>query len=402
MLLGLIGKANVGKSTFFNAATDLDVQCGNYPFTTISPNVGITYARVRCVCREFGIQDNPVHSLCIDGIRFIPVRLMDIAGLIPGASKGKGLGNKFLDDARQADALIHVVDAAGSTDSEGRPVTPGTGDPLLDVQFVEEEFDQWLASMLTRDWNKLVRDSSSQSVKLEHVISERLSGLSINEIEIAGTIGELVPSAGEAAQWSDDKILRFSRKLRVRSKPIVVAANKADLQSAEHGVRKLSDSQENVVRCSSELELLLRRATKKKIIGYLPGDGDFRMNESASISEQQKQALQKAHTFLSRYGSTGVQEAINTAVFNSLKFIVVYPVEDELKLIDKKGNVLPDAHLLPANSTPRDLAEKIHAEIGKGFLYAIDARSKMRLGADYRLKNNDVIKIVSATRSGRR
>ncbi|MDQ3972568.1 MAG: redox-regulated ATPase YchF [Thermoproteota archaeon] len=402
MLLGLIGKANVGKSTFFNAATDLDVQCGNYPFTTISPNVGITYARVRCVCREFGIQDNPVHSLCIDGIRFIPVRLMDIAGLIPGASKGKGLGNKFLDDARQADALIHVVDAAGSTDSEGRPVTPGTGDPLSDVQFVEEEFDQWLASMLTRDWNKLVRDSSSQSVKLEHMISARLSGLSINEIEIAGTIGELVPSAGEAAQWSEDKILRFSKKLRVRSKPIVVAANKADLQSAEHGVHRLSDTQESVVRCSSELELLLRRATKKKIIRYLPGDGNFRMNESASINEQQKRALQKAHTFLSRYGSTGVQEAINTAVFNSLKFIVVYPVEDELKLTDKKGNVLPDAHLLPANSTPRDLAEKIHAEIGKGFLYAIDARSKMRLGADYRLKNNDVIKIVSATRSGRR
>lgn len=402
MLLGLIGKANVGKSTFFNAATDLDVQCGNYPFTTISPNVGITYARVRCVCKEFGIQDNPVHSLCIDGIRFIPVRLMDIAGLIPGASKGKGLGNKFLDDARQADALIHVVDAAGSTDSEGRPVTPGTGDPLSDVQFVEEEFDQWLASMLTRDWNKLVRDSSSQSVKLEHMISARLSGLSINEIEIAGTIGELVPSAGEAAQWSEDKILRFSKKLRVKSKPIVVAANKADLQSAEHGVRRLRDTQESVVRCSSELELLLRRATKKKIIGYLPGDGNFRMNESASINEQQKQALQKAHTFLSKYGSTGVQEAINTAVFNSLKFIVVYPVEDELKLTDKKGNVLPDAHLLPANSTPRDLAEKIHAEIGKGFLYAIDARSKMRLGADYRLKNNDVIKIVSATRSGRR
>jgi ribosome-binding ATPase YchF (GTP1/OBG family) len=327
---------------------------------------------------------------------------MDIAGLIPGASKGKGLGNKFLDDARQADALIHVVDAAGSTDSEGRPVTPGTGDPLSDVQFVEEEFDQWLASMLTRDWNKLVRDSTSQSVKLEHMISARLSGLSINEIEIAGTIGELVPSAGEAAQWSEDKILRFSKKLRVRSKPIVVAANKADLQSAEHGVRRLSDTQESVVRCSSELELLLRRATKKKIIGYLPGDGNFRVNESASINEQQKQALQKAHTFLSRYGSTGVQEAINTAVFNSLKFIVVYPVEDELKLTDKKGNVLPDARLLPANSTPRDLAEKIHAEIGKGFLYAIDARSKMRLGADYRLKNNDVIKIVSATRSGRR
>ena len=402
MLLGLMGKANVGKSTFFNAATDLDVQCGNYPFTTISPNVGIAYARVRCVCREFGIQDNPIHSLCIDGIRFIPVRLMDIAGLIPGASKGKGLGNKFLDDARQADALIHVVDAAGSTDAEGRPVSLGTGDPLYDVQFVEEELDQWLASILGRDWSKLVRESSNQSVKLEHTISARLSGLSINETQIVNAIGESGLSAGKAANWSDHDILSFCKKLRVRSKPIVVAANKADLQSAEPGIGKISDERENVIPCSSELELLLRRASRKKIIGYLPGDSSFNINVAATINEKQKQALQKAHTFLSKYGSTGVQEAINTAIFSSLKFIVVYPVEDELKLVDKKGNVLPDAHLLPVNSTPRDLAEKIHAEIGKGFLYAIDARSKMRLGADYKLKSNDVIKIVSAASSGRR
>jgi ribosome-binding ATPase len=402
MLLGLMGKANVGKSTFFNAATDLNVQCGNYPFTTISPNVGIAYARVRCVCREFGIQDNPIHSLCIDGIRFIPVRLMDIAGLIPGASKGKGLGNKFLDDARQADALIHVVDAAGSTDAEGRPVSLGTGDPLYDVQFVEEELDQWLASILGRDWSKLVRESSNQSVKLEHTISARLSGLSINETQIVNAISESGLSAAEAANWSDHDILSFCKKLRVRSKPIVVAANKADLQSAEPGIGKISDERENVIPCSSELELLLRRASRKKIIGYLPGDSSFNINVAATINEKQKQALQKAHTFLSKYGSTGVQEAINTAIFSSLKFIVVYPVEDELKLVDKKGNVLPDAHLLPVNSTPRDLAEKIHAEIGKGFLYAIDARSKMRLGADYKLKSNDVIKIVSAASSGRR
>lgn len=119
------------------------------------------------------------------------------------------------------------------------------------------------------------------------------------------------------------------------------------------------------------------------------------------MNEQQNQALEKASAFLSKYGSTGVQETINRTIFNLLRFIVVYPVEDELKLTDRKGNVLPDAHLLPVNSTPRDLAEKIHAELGKGFLYAIDARSKMRLGADYKLQNNDVIKIVSATSSSR-
>lgn len=401
MLLGLIGKANVGKSTFFNAATDLDVRSGNYPFTTLAPNVGITYARIGCVCREFGIQDNPKSSLCIDGTRYIPVKLLDIAGLIPGASKGKGLGNRFLDDARQADALIHVVDAAGSTDAEGRPVVPGTGDPIYDVQFVEEELDQWLASILQRDWTNLVREMSNQSTKLEHVIATRLTGLSIKESEIASTIAELGLTQTRASNWSDNDILRFCKKLREKSKPIVIAANKADLHSAQHNIHKVKNVRENVVPCSSELELLLRHATKKKKIEYLPGDSHFRIKEAALLNEQQKKALDKTSIFLSKYGSTGIQEIINLTVFNLLKLIVVYPVEDEMKLTDKRGNVLPDAHLLPAMSTPRDLAEKIHTDLGKGFLYAIDVRSKMRLGADYKLQNNDVIKIVSAASSGR-
>ena len=401
MLLGLIGKANVGKSTFFNAATDLDVRSGNYPFTTLAPNVGITYARIGCVCREFGIQDNPKSSLCIDGTRYIPVKLLDIAGLIPGASKGKGLGNRFLDDARQADALIHVVDAAGSTDAEGRPIVPGTGDPIYDVQFVEEELDQWLASILQRDWTSLVREMSNQSTKLEHVIATRLSGLSIKESGIASTIVELGLSQTRASNWSDNDILRFCKKLREKSKPIVIAANKADLHSAQHNIHKVKNVRENVVPCSSELELLLRHATKKKKIEYLPGDSHFRIKEAALLNEQQKKALDKTSIFLSKYGSTGIQEIVNLTVFNLLKLIVVYPVEDELKLTDKRGNVLPDAHLLPAKSTPRGLAEKIHTDLGKGFLYAIDVRSKMRLGADYKLQNNDVIKIVSAASSGR-
>ena len=401
MLLGLIGKANVGKSTFFNAATDLDVRSGNYPFTTLAPNVGITYARIGCVCREFGIQDNPKSSLCIDGTRYIPVKLLDIAGLIPGASKGKGLGNRFLDDARQADALIHVVDAAGSTDAEGRPIAPGTGDPMFDVQFVEEELDQWLASILQRDWTSMVREMSNQSTKLEHVIATRLSGLSIKESDIASTIAELGLSRTRASNWLDNDILRFCKKLREKSKPIVIAANKADLHSAQHNIHKVKNVRENVVPCSSELELLLRHATKKKKIEYLPGDSHFRIKEAALLNEQQKKALDKTSSFLSKYGSTGIQEIINLTVFNLLKLIVVYPVEDEMKLTDKRGNVLPDAHLLPAKSTPRDLAEKIHTDLGKGFLYAIDVRSKMRLGADYKLQNNDVIKIVSVASSGR-
>ena len=161
MIIGLLGKANVGKSTFFNSATDLSVQMANFPFTTIDPNVGIAFVRINCVCKELGVLDNRSNSRCIDGIRFIPIKLVDIAGLVPGAHSGKGLGNKFLDDARQSDVIIHVVDIAGSTDEEGRPVSLGDGDPLTDIEFVENEFDLWIHSLILKDWNKVVKESEN-------------------------------------------------------------------------------------------------------------------------------------------------------------------------------------------------------------------------------------------------
>jgi ribosome-binding ATPase YchF (GTP1/OBG family) len=400
MLIGLIGKANVGKSTFFKAATEIDIQCGNYPFTTISPNVGIAYARVKCVCREFGVQDNPVHSMCIDGNRFIPIKLIDVAGLIPGAHLGKGLGNKFLDDARQADALIHVVDAAGSTDSEGRAVPAGTGDPLFDISFVEEEFDRWIGSIVSRDWNKFVREAENQGLRIEQIFTKRLSGLSITESHIVSSIAELGLRNKKLTTWSEDDIIYFCKKVRLKSKPIIIAANKADIPSADSNITKIRNSGRDIIPCSSELEWLLRRASKNNVLHYLPGDSYFDIRQGISLNEQQKKALEKANSLISKYGSTGVQETIRLICFRLLKLIVVYPVEDEMKLIDKKRNVLPDAQLLPEDSTPRDLANKIHADLGKGFLYAIDARSKKRLGADYKLKNNDIVKIVSTTSGG--
>ncbi len=85
--IGIAGKPNAGKSTFFKAATLADAEIANYPFTTIKPNVGIGYVRVKCVCQELGVKCNE----CIDGWRFIPVKLIDIAGLVPDAHKGGGL-----------------------------------------------------------------------------------------------------------------------------------------------------------------------------------------------------------------------------------------------------------------------------------------------------------------------
>src|ERR671939_584007 len=254
MIIGLIGKANVGKSTFFNAATELAVPAANYPFTTIEPNVGIAYARIKCVCRELGVQDNPVHSVCIDGNRFIPVKLVDIAGLVPGAHAGKGLGNKFLDDARQADALIHVVDASGSTDSNGRTVPTGTGNPMSDIEFVEEEFDLWLASLISKDWSKNAREAEGQGQKLEQMLAKRLSGLAITEQQIAAAIHATDLALKKPVNWTEQDIQAFCKILRIKSKPFVIAANKADLQSAENNIEKMKAGGLTVVPCTSEAE----------------------------------------------------------------------------------------------------------------------------------------------------
>jgi ribosome-binding ATPase YchF (GTP1/OBG family) len=396
LIIGLLGKANVGKSTFFNSATDLSVQMANFPFTTIDPNVGIAFVRINCVCKELGVLDNPSNSRCIDGVRFIPIKLVDIAGLVPGAHSGKGLGNKFLDDARQSDVIIHVVDIAGSTDEEGRPVSLGDGDPLTDIEFVENEFDLWIHSLILKDWNKVVKESENLKQKIEYTISKRLSGLAISEKIIRKAINDLNLNK-KPLEWSNDDLLLLCKQIRQVSKPIIIAANKADLPSAEKNISKLKSLNRLFFPCVSEAELLLKRALQKNIIYYLPGDSSFEIKNEKNLSDKQKDALITVSKVLKKFGSTGVQNILNHACFKILDKIVVYPVEDELKFTDKNGNVLPDARIVSKNITAKELANIIHKELGKGFLYAIDARSKQRISAEHILKNNDIIKIVSTT-----
>ncbi len=396
MLIGLIGKANVGKSTFFSASTDNIVNIANYPFTTVKPNLGICHVRVKCVCTEFGVKDNPVHSICIDGIRFVPVQIIDVAGLVPGAHEGKGLGNKFLDDARQADGLIHVIDVSGSTDSEGKPLTPGTGDPLGDIKFVEEEFDMWLVSIIRRDWDK-IKELDSSGLNTNQILKRRLSGLGIRESAIDKVLNNLKLQNKKIRSWTEQELLDFCTNTRKIVKPVLIAANKADILTSQDHLKKIMVKYDNVIACTAELEMLLRKAAKNGFVHYLPGDNSFEIKENVQLTEKQRSALQIVSDFIKKHGSTGVQDALNVACFDLLRKIVVYPVEDESKLTDKKGNILPEAYLLNEKSTAKDLANAIHDELGRGFLFAIDVRTRKRLGADYKLKNNDVIKIVSAT-----
>ena len=392
----MLGKANVGKSTFFNSATDLSVQIANFPFTTIDPNIGIAFVRVSCVCKEMGVLDAPINSRCINGVRFIPIKLIDVAGLVPGAHSGKGLGNKFLDDARQASVIIHVVDISGSTDEEGKPVSLGSGNPLSDIEFVENEFDLWIHSLIMKDWDKVVRESENLKQRIEHTISKRLSGLSVSEQVIRNAMNT-VRLVKKPSDWDKNDLLELCKQIRLSSKPIIIAANKADLPSSDQNISKLKTLNRPFFTCVSEAELLLKKALQKNIVFYLPGDSNFEIKNPDIVSSKQLDALNKVSKVLKSFGSTGVQNILNYACFDVLNNIVVYPVEDEFKFTDKKGNVLPEARIVSKNITAKELANLIHKELGKGFLYAIDARSKQRIGAEHILKNNDIIKIVSTT-----
>ncbi|MBI5046137.1 50S ribosome-binding GTPase [Candidatus Micrarchaeota archaeon] len=173
MLIGLVGKPSSGKSTCFQALTSVPVERSSRPFTTIKPNRAIAYVEVECVDKEFETQCDPRSGYCVNARRFVPVELLDVAGLVPGAHEGKGLGNKFLDDLRQADVLVHVVDASGSTNEVGESVAKGSYDPCNDVRFLEQELEYWIEGILDNNWNKLQREAKLMKKKNEEIITAK-------------------------------------------------------------------------------------------------------------------------------------------------------------------------------------------------------------------------------------
>jgi len=401
LMVGIVGKPNTGKSTFFSAATLVPVEIASYPFTTIKPNRGIGYLRTPCVCKEFNVKDNPKNSICLDGIRLVPVELIDCAGLVPGAWQGRGLGNQFLDEIRKADALIHIVDAAGATDSEGKLCKPGTHDPTEDVKFLETEITMWLAQILKKDWPKMARTAESGDEDIISLLETRLSGLAIKRTHIIETLRKTDLSAEKPTLWSDDDLIRFLGVLRSIAKPMLIAANKIDLPPAEENAERLKELGYMVIPCCAEAELALRRAAEKSLIDYKPGDCNFNIMKPEELTETQSKALKVIQErILQKFGSSGVQEAINMAFFKLLNMIVVYPVEDLEHLSDHNGRVLPDAYLVPYGTTASQLAYIIHTELGEGFIHAIEVREKKRIGENHVLKDRDVVSIVSAKKRG--
>lgn len=393
MLIGIVGKPNVGKSTFFGAATMAPVEIANYPFTTIEPNKGIGHVRSPCPCKELGVECTPHNSTCVDGVRWIPVELLDVAGLVPDAWDGKGLGNRFLDDLRQADVLINVIDVSGSTDIEGIPVARGTHDPIEDVTFLHKEIDRWMLEIIKNGLGRIARQAKMQGTKPETILAERLAGLKVTEGQIKDAVRN-VALPDDPLLWDDELLLPFCSKLRELSRPTMVAMNKADIASEENIVNVQNFTSE-CTPTMADTELSLKKAAVIGIVEYIPGDKAFKIKEGVKVNDAQKKALDLMNANMARFESTGIQKCLEKATFEMLDQITVYPVEDENKYMDHFGRVLPDAFLMPRGATAKDLAYKVHSDLGDKFIRAVNAKTKRTIGADYVLLDGDVIKIIA-------
>ena len=394
MIIGLVGKPSSGKSTFFKAATLADVAIAPYPFTTIKSNTGIGYVKIDCADKDFKLNCNPNHGFCISGKRFLPIELIDVAGLVPGASEGKGLGNQFLDDLRQADVFVHIVDVSGTTDSEGKQTE--NFDPSEDIKFLEEELDKWFFNIMMKAWKSFSKKIETESNKnFSLAIAKQFSGLKVSEENVKSVLMKN-PFPEKITSWSEEDLKRFASVLRKESKPTIIVANKIDLEKSPENYEKLKLKFPNlaIIPCSADSELALREANKANLIEYIPGEKNFEIK--GALNEKQKQALERIRkTVLNKFGNTGVQQVLNYAIFDLLEYSAVFPVENANKFSDRKGNILPDCFLLPKNSTAQDLAYFIHTDFGNNFIKAIDARTKKIIGRDYKLKHRDVLEIVT-------
>ncbi len=397
--VGIIGKTNTGKTTFFNAATSSTAEVSTYPFTTKKPNIATGEVQTPCVCRELVLTDKPKNSTCIDGWRFVPIEIIDLPGLIKGAWAGRGLGTQFLNVVAQADALLHIADASGSIDPEGKITRPGMGNPMLDVYDIEEELILWFKVAVDRALQRVRRRPLRKAYDAQ--LAKELAGIGVKHKHVTHALAESKLEEKSPKEWKDEDARTFAEKLRTISRPTIIIANKMDLAHAERNFERLREEFKSqlVIPVCSEAELALKRAQEKGFIQYIPGEETFKVLDESRLTKDQAWALayvqQKVMTKLMR---TGVQFALNACVFKLLGMNAVYPVEDSKNLADKKGNVLPDTFLIPTGYTAKDLAREIHSDLAAKMLYALDARNGLRLPSDYLLRDRDIISIVAAAR----
>lgn len=420
--IGLVGKPNVGKSTFFSAATLAQVDIANYPFCTIDPNVGVAFveARLACPCKELraklegegrleaaasddprkGSLCQPRTGSCVGHRRFVPVAMVDVAGLVPGASEGRGRGNAFLSDLANSDVLIQVVDAAGTTDLEGQflGVVASKEDAIAsindEIAFLEDELDAWIAGILEDGWTRGVRRVQAEGNKgLVSFIQERLSGLGATHQLVQQSMLQFNQDhqpEGQPWDWDNNVLNSLASTLRRGLFPVAYAANKWDI--APPGVIS-EGSPYTIEPCMADVELALRRAANAGIITYHPGESSFSINEAAKLNEAQTKALTHMLERIQSANGTGVASLLDNVLFDMLERIVVYPVQDETHWVDGDGKVLPDAFVVASGIQAKALAYHVHSDLGDGFIRGVDGKTRRVVGADHEMADGDVLKI---------
>lgn len=392
MLIGVVGKPSTGKSTFFKSCTLADVEIANYPFTTIHPNHAIGFVKIDCVDKDFNKQCNPRIGYCVNNKRFVAVDLLDVAGLVPGSHAGVGMGNKFLDDLRQADALIHVIDISGSTNEKGESVPALSYDPIKDVEFLEYELDMWYLGLIKKGWDKFVKQQGVEKKELNKAVAKQLSGLGVSE----GLAESVLRNYNENLNsWNERDLIKFAKHLRRETKPIIIAANKIDVKGSEKNIERLKERFGDyiIIPCSAFAELALREFAKNNLIKYIPGENKFEI--TGNLNDKEKKILDYIKIeILDKYGGTGIQDVLNKAVFDLLKYIAIFPGGLN-NLVDSQGRILPDCFLMKDGSTALDFAYKLHTDLGDSFIRAIDVKKKLTVGKEHKLKHRDVIEIVS-------
>ena len=427
MRIGLVGKPNVGKSTTFSAMTQTPVDIANYPFTTIEPNVGVAWLPLpsSCACSELrarrqaagrlepSTEDDPRRGSictpnsgsCTNHCRLVPVTLVDVAGLVPGAHEGKGRGNQFLSDLARCDALIQVVDVSGSTDIDGNPVGSGGSDPIEEHRFLVNELEEWIAGILSTGWKRGARKAQAEGDRalIDYAV-EQLTGIGATEYHVVAGFNAVRsghPNADVPWEWGEAEMKSMSSAIRSELFPISVAANKADLAMSGSWVplaEMIGSDGGVLVPTSAEAELALSRASQAGFIERSPGESEFEITQEGEerLSQSQRKALAAISESLVWEGA-GLVGLLSEVVFGTLSRRVAYPVQDETHWVDGDGNTLPDALLVEQGTTAKGLAYAVHSDLGDGFIRAVDARSSRVIGAEHEVQDGDVISIYAKT-----
>ncbi|MHA1541474.1 MAG: redox-regulated ATPase YchF [Candidatus Hodarchaeales archaeon] len=396
VLIGIVGKPSSGKTTFLNALCKTSAKTADYPFTTINPNQGVGYVTIPCVCQELSVTCNPRNSECINQVRKIPVKVIDVAGLVPGAHEGKGMGNQFLSDLTQADILIHVLDISGSLNEEGEQVKAGSHNPEKDIAFLENEIAHWINGILKKDWTKAVRKVKSEKKNILDFISEKLTGLKIKKATIHKAISIQKLNSSRVDEWNDEEILALCHEIQRIGKPIIIAANKIDRPTSLENFNILKEKYgELIIPTSALTDIVLNKFKANNKIQYAAETGSLTI--TGEVSEKEKAVLEKIKSeILNKYGTTGIFQTLNHAVFNILGLIPVYPVADPSKFSDQDGKVLPDVYLVNKGTSVKDFAGIIHQDLFNNFIHGLDVRTNRKLSDKHELKSSDIIKIYAA------